>query len=59
MAKIRVLIVDEAVVTRRLTANVLAADPDLEVAGTAPTGRIALAKMKSCFCIHQQYFCIS
>src|ERR1700736_3728339 len=45
MSKIRILIVDEAVVVRRMLANVLSGDPALEVVGTAPTGRIALAKI--------------
>jgi len=42
---IRVLIVDDSVVTRRLLADCLGGDPDIEVAGTAATGRIALAKI--------------
>src|SRR6516225_3057965 len=45
MAKIRVLVVDDAVVFRRAVANELAADPALEVVGTAANGKIALAKM--------------
>jgi two-component system chemotaxis response regulator CheB len=45
MAKIRVLVVDDAVVFRRAVANELAADPALEVVGTAANGRIALARM--------------
>lgn len=45
MAKIRVLIVHEDVVARRLAAGVLAEDPDLAVVGTAPGGAIALAKV--------------
>ena len=45
MPKIRVLIVDDAVVVRRIVTDVLSGDPDLEIAGTAPTGRIALAKI--------------
>ena len=45
MPKIRVLIVDDAVVFRRLVADELARDPALEVVGTAANGRIALAKM--------------
>jgi two-component system chemotaxis response regulator CheB len=45
MAKIRVLVVDDAVVFRRLLANQLANDPALEVVGTAANGRIALALM--------------
>ena len=45
MQKIRVLIVDDAVVVRRLLSDVLEGDPALEVAGTAANGRIALAKI--------------
>ncbi len=45
MAKIRVLVVDDAVVFRRLVADELAKDADLEVVGTAANGRIALAKL--------------
>ncbi|MCI0465359.1 MAG: chemotaxis response regulator protein-glutamate methylesterase [Gemmataceae bacterium] len=45
MGKIRILVVDDAVVFRRLVSEVLSGDPDLEVVGTAPNGRIALAKM--------------
>ena len=43
MGKIRVLIVDDAVVVRRLVSDVIAADPMLEVAGTAASGRLAMA----------------
>ncbi len=42
--KKRVLIVDDAVVVRRILSEALARDPDLEVAGTASNGRFALAK---------------
>jgi two-component system, chemotaxis family, protein-glutamate methylesterase/glutaminase len=45
MKKIRVLIVDDSTVIRRLLSDSLAADPAIEVAGTAANGRIALAKM--------------
>src|SRR6516165_2656740 len=45
MAKIRILVVDDAVVFRRLVSEELANDPALEVVGTAANGRIALAKM--------------
>lgn len=45
MPKIRVLIVDDAVVMRRLIATVLEDDPELEVAGIAPNGKIALARI--------------
>ena len=45
MQKIRVLIVDDAVVVRQLLTGLLASDPEIEVAGTAANGRIALAKI--------------
>jgi two-component system chemotaxis response regulator CheB len=46
MAKVRILVVDDSVVVRRLVARVLGEDPAFEVVGTAPNGRIALAKME-------------
>ncbi len=46
MAKIRVLIVDDAVVIRRLLSDVLGSDPDIEVVGMAANGRIALSKIQ-------------
>ena len=45
MSKLRILIVDDSVVVRRVLSSVLSSDPDLEVAGSAPNGRIALAKI--------------
>jgi two-component system, chemotaxis family, protein-glutamate methylesterase/glutaminase len=42
---IRALVVDDAVVVRRLVADVLGSDPDIEVVGTASDGRLALAKL--------------
>ena len=45
MPKIRVLVVDDSVVFRRLVSDELSRDPALEVVGTAANGRIALAKM--------------
>lgn len=45
MPKIRVLIVDDAVVMRRMISGVLERDPQIEVAGTAANGRIALQKI--------------
>src|SRR6516225_2055722 len=45
MAKIRILVVDDAVVFRRLVSEELSNDPALEVVGTAANGRIALARM--------------
>src|SRR5690349_17453269 len=48
MATIRVLIVDDAVVIRRLVSDVLASEPGIEVVGTAANGRIALQKIPQC-----------
>lgn len=45
MRKIRVLVVDDSVVIRRLLTEILSQDPEIELAGTAPNGRIALAKL--------------
>lgn len=45
MSRIRVLIVDDAAVIRRAVADELAADPALEVVGTAANGKIALARL--------------
>src|SRR6266566_1942192 len=45
MSKIRILIVDDAVVVRRTMVNLLSQDDTIEVVGTAPNGRIALAKI--------------
>jgi len=45
MAKIRVLIVDDAVVIRRLVSEVLQADEEIEIAGWAPNGKLALARI--------------
>lgn len=46
MSKIRVLIVDDSVVMRRLIASVLEGHPRIEVAGVAANGKIGLAKMR-------------
>ncbi len=45
MPKIRILVVDDSVVVRRMVSDALASDPQLEVAGTAANGKIALAKI--------------
>jgi two-component system chemotaxis response regulator CheB len=45
MPKFRILVVDDSVVYRRLVSEELNRDPELEVAGTAANGRIALAKL--------------
>ena len=45
MNKIRVLVVDDGVVVRRMLADLLAADDAIEVVGAAANGRIALSKI--------------
>ncbi|HTL90332.1 MAG TPA: response regulator, partial [Leptolyngbya sp.] len=45
MQKIRVLIVDDAVMVRSRLSKILSADPELEVVGVAATGKIAIAKL--------------
>jgi two-component system, chemotaxis family, protein-glutamate methylesterase/glutaminase len=42
---VRVLVVDDSAVIRRLLTDVIDADPDLEVVGTAPNGEIAVEKI--------------
>ncbi len=43
MAKVRILVVDDEVVARRLVSETLCADPELEIVGGAPDGRQGLA----------------
>jgi two-component system, chemotaxis family, protein-glutamate methylesterase/glutaminase len=45
MPPIRILVVDDSVVIRKVLSDVLKADQDIEVVGTASDGRIALAKI--------------
>jgi two-component system chemotaxis response regulator CheB len=45
MGKIRVLVVDDSVVIRKVVSEELSADPDIEVCATAPNGKIGLAKV--------------
>ncbi len=45
MKKARVLIVDDAMLIRRLVSDALAADPAIEVVGDAANGRVALQKI--------------
>lgn len=45
MSRIRVLVVDDAAVVRRIVAELLTADAEIEVVGTAPHGRAALASL--------------
>src|SRR5690242_12587969 len=46
MRRIRVLIVDDSVVIRRVLREVLASDAELEIAGVAANGQIALAMIE-------------
>ncbi|MGH9744893.1 MAG: protein-glutamate methylesterase/protein-glutamine glutaminase [Candidatus Acidiferrales bacterium] len=45
MNPIRILVVDDSVVIRKLLSDTLAQDPELQVVGTAGNGRIGLAKI--------------
>jgi two-component system chemotaxis response regulator CheB len=45
MNPIRILVVDDAVVMRRIICQVLEGDPELEVAGWAANGRLALERI--------------
>jgi two-component system chemotaxis response regulator CheB len=42
---VRILVVDDAVVARRVISDILAAEDDFEVVGTAPNGNLALKKI--------------
>lgn len=46
MSPIRVLVVDDSVVIRRLLTTIIEDDPELEVAGIAQNGRIALERIE-------------
>ncbi len=45
MLPIRVLVVDDSVVVRKLLSEALSSTPEIQIAGTAPSGSIALAKI--------------
>ena len=45
MAKIRVLVVDDAVVIRKILTDVLSEDPEIEIVGVAANGKIAVQKL--------------
>ena len=45
MPPVRVLIVDDSVVVRKLLSEALVSAPDVQLAGTAPSGAIALARI--------------
>jgi two-component system chemotaxis response regulator CheB len=46
MEPIRVLVVDDSVVVRKIVTDVLSEDPAIEVVGTAVNGRIAVGKLE-------------
>lgn len=46
MARIRVLVVDDSVVARKLIAGLLASDPGVEMVGYAANGRLALQRIE-------------
>lgn len=46
MKKIRVLLVDDSAVIRKVLGDLIAADPELEVAGTAANGKLALEQLE-------------
>lgn len=46
MSRIKVLVVDDSVVVRRLVTDALSADPAVDVVGVAANGQIALAKVE-------------
>jgi two-component system chemotaxis response regulator CheB len=46
MKKIRVLLVDDSAVIRKVLGDLIASDPELEVAGTAANGKIALEQLE-------------
>ena len=46
MRRIRILVVDDSVVARRVISDILSEESDFEVVGTAPNGRLALAKIE-------------
>ncbi|HEV7725941.1 MAG TPA: chemotaxis response regulator protein-glutamate methylesterase [Modestobacter sp.] len=46
MEPIRVMVVDDSVVVRKIVTDVLSQDPMITVVGTAPNGRLAVAKLE-------------
>jgi two-component system, chemotaxis family, protein-glutamate methylesterase/glutaminase len=45
MKKVRVLVVDDSVVIRRMLTEILSSDPAIDVAGTASNGKLAIQKL--------------
>lgn len=50
IGKVRVLVVDDSAVVRRLVCDALAEDPDIEVVGTAANGKLALQRLERTPC---------
>ena len=46
MNPIRVMVVDDSVVVRKIVTDVLSEDPGIEVVGTAVNGKIAVSKLE-------------
>lgn len=46
MSAIRVLVVDDSALMRKLISKILSSDPEIDVVATAPNGEIGLAKVK-------------
>lgn len=47
-SKIRILIVDDSVVIRKILSDTLSSDPAIEVVASAQNGKLALAKISQC-----------
>ena len=47
MNPIRVMVVDDSVVVRKIVTDVLSEDPDIEVVGTAVNGKIAARQARA------------
>jgi len=45
--KIKVLIIDDSALVRRVMTDILSADPMIEVVGTAPDAQIATRQIKN------------
>lgn len=46
MARLRLVLIDDSLVIRKLVADALGADPDLEVVGSAANGRLGLERIR-------------
>ena len=46
MEQIKVMVVDDSVVVRKIVTDVLSGDPMITVVGTAPNGRLAVTKLE-------------